>query len=204
VAAVLLVHGGLWEDMDSAAFWARPGIVDGLQRRGIEVHAPDRPRRPRSWYDEVEHLRATLPGGVVTVVAGSNGCSAATRLTLAAPERVNGLLLAWPATAGHPNIDAGARRRLADLGATPPVIDALLTGGALRGVTDAELSSITTRVAVLPSVPENRAHQRRTVDELLRLLPHATELPGCPEPPRPEFPSHLASFVDAAAEFVLS
>jgi pimeloyl-ACP methyl ester carboxylesterase len=204
VTTVLLIHGGLWEDMDSAAFWIRPGIADRLQRHGIEILAPDRLRRPRSWQDEVEHLRTALPDGVVTVIAGSNGCSAAARLALAEPERVNGLLLAWPATAGDRDVDAHTRRGLSDLGATPHAIGALLNGDTLRGVTDEELSTITTRVGVLPSVPENKFHQRSTVDALLRVLPHAIELPGCPEPPRPEFSPHLASFIDSAVEFALS
>jgi pimeloyl-ACP methyl ester carboxylesterase len=204
VSTVLLIHGGLWDDMDARTFWHRPGIARGLQERGIEVVAPDRPRRAPNWQGEVEHLRAVLPDGAVTVIGGSNGCSVAARLALAVPERIDGLLFAWPATAGDSDVDAQTRRDLSDLGAAPAVIDALLAGETLRGVGDAELSSITTRVAVLPSIAENRAHQRRTVDDLLRLLPHATELPGCPEPPRPDFPPHRASFVDAAVEFALS
>jgi pimeloyl-ACP methyl ester carboxylesterase len=203
VSTVLLIHGGLWEDMDAATFWDRPGIVRGLRRRGIEVLAPDRPRQPPSWHDEVEHLGAALPAGAVTVVAGSNGCSVAVRLALVRPERVDGLLLAWPATAGDRDIDDHARRGMSDLGATPQMIDSLLGGGALRGVTDVELSTITTPVGVLSSVPENRFHQRRTVDALLRLLPHAVELPGCPESPHPDFPPHAESFCAAAATFLL-
>jgi len=45
-------------------------------------------------------------------------------------------------------------------------------------------------------------HSRSTVDALLRLLPDVTELPGCPESPRPEFASHLEAFVAAVAGFV--
>ena len=36
----------------------------------------------------------------------------------------------------------------------------------------------------------------------LRLLPDVTELPGCPEAPRPEFAPHLESFLAAVAGFV--
>jgi pimeloyl-ACP methyl ester carboxylesterase len=204
VSAVLLIHGGLWDNMDAAAFWGRPGIVRGLQRHGLEALAPDRPRRPPSWHSEVEDLGAALPDGQVIVVAGSNGCSVAARLALAMPERVHGLLLAWPATAGDRDVDVQTRLAMSDLGASSQVIDVLLGGGSLRGVTDAELSTISPRVGVLPSLPENRARQRKTVDALLRVIPHAAELPGCPEPPSPDFPPHAASFVDAVATFALT
>ncbi|WP_157574902.1 hypothetical protein [Jiangella muralis] len=40
---LLLVHGGLWEPgMDADAFWRRPGVVTGLERRGIDVLTSDR------------------------------------------------------------------------------------------------------------------------------------------------------------------
>jgi hypothetical protein len=39
------------------------------------------------------------------------------------------------------------------------------------------------------------------VGALLRLLPSATELPGCPEAPRPEFTPHLESFPASVAGF---
>jgi hypothetical protein len=48
---VLLVHGGLWEDVGADWFWRRTGIIDGLERRGIAVLAPDRIRRARDWAD---------------------------------------------------------------------------------------------------------------------------------------------------------
>jgi hypothetical protein len=37
--------------------------------------------------------------------------------------------------------------------------------------------------------------------QTLRLLPQADELPGCPEPPRPEFPPHLDAFLAAVTAF---
>jgi hypothetical protein len=76
-----------------------------------------------------------------------------------------------------------------------------LTGDTLRGSTDDELAGIATPVGVLPAVPENPFHQRRTVDALLRTIPGAVELPGCPEPPRPEFPPAAASFIRTVVAF---
>ncbi|BAJ31280.1 MULTISPECIES: alpha/beta fold hydrolase [Kitasatospora] len=179
---LVLVHGGLWdEETDAAAFWERPGVTAGLRAAGIAVAAPDRAMRAGSWDAEAAHLAALLPDGPpVVLVGGSNGCSAAVRLALAAPDRVRALVLAWPATAGEEALDARIR-------AAAPGAAGLLAGGTLRGTTDAELGALRMPVAVLPSVPENPAHRRRTVDALLRLLPGAVELPGCPEPPRPGF-----------------
>jgi len=137
----------------------------------------------------------------VTVLAGSNGCSAAARLALDFPGTVTRLLLAWPATAGDAAIDTRDRTRLAGLGATPQVADVLLTGQTLRGLTDAELASLTVPAGVLPSVPANPFHQPHAADALLRLLPQADELPGCPEPPRPEFSPHLEAFLSTVAAF---
>lgn len=204
MTTLLLIHGGIWEDIDAERFWRKPGIIAGLRHHGIEVLAPDRPRRAPDWITEVEHLTALLPDGPVTVVAGSNGCSVAARLTLTRPERVERLLLAWPATAGDPDVDAHSRNSLTELGASPQLIDTLLDGQTLRGVTDHELANITKPVGVLPSVPANPFHQRRTVDALLDVLPNAVELPGCPESPRPDFPPHAESFVQTVARFALT
>ena len=65
-------------------------------------------------------------------------------------------------------------------GASGTVIAALhgLRGRTLRGVRDEELAGLRQPVAVLPSAPANATHRRQTVDELLRLLPSAVELPG--------------------------
>src|SRR5262245_43615890 len=152
VTTLLLIHGGLWEErIDAEVFWRRPGIAAGLQQRGFEVLAPDRPDRPSDWTAEVDHLAMVLPAQPVTVVAGSNGCSAAVRLALAFPHSVDRLVLAWPATAHNPG-EGRIRRRLAELGASPNVIRALLTGQTLRGVTDDELATINMRVGIVPSV----------------------------------------------------
>ncbi|MFC8720362.1 alpha/beta fold hydrolase, partial [Kitasatospora sp. NPDC057198] len=179
---LVLVHGGLWDDpMDADAFWHRPGVTAGLRAAGLAVAAPDRAMRAGSWEAEARHLAAALPDGPPAVlVAGSNGCSAAVRLALAAPERVRSLVLAWPATAGDERLDGRIREAL-------PEAAGLLAGGTLRGTTDAELAALRLPVAVLPAVPENPVHQRRTVDALLALVPGAVELPGCPEPPHPAF-----------------
>src|SRR6266487_3643268 len=59
-----------------------------------------------------------------------------------------------------------------------------------HGVSDGELSGLRLPVAVLPSAPVDPFHQRHTADALLG----SVELPGCLEPPRPEFPSYLDSF----------
>ncbi len=205
MTTLLLIHGGLWEaGMDAERFWATPGIVAGLQRRGFEVLAPNRPPRAPSWTAEADQLAPTLPDRPVTLVAGSNGCSVAVRLALAQPDRLQRLLLAWPATAGDPVVDARVRSDLGEFDACSQVIDVLLTGQSLRGVTDAELATLQMPIGVLPSVPENPVHQRHTVDALLRLVRHVEKLPGCPEPPRPEFPPHLERFLTAVTQFAAS
>ncbi len=202
MANLLLIHGGLWEEgMDAARFWRQPGIVAGLERRGFDVFAPDRLYQAPDWTTEASHLAQAIPDAPVTVLAGSNGGSAAARLAVNFPGTVTRLLLAWPATAGDPAIDTKERAHLMRLGATPEVVEALLAGQTLRGLTDAELASLTLPVGLLRSVPANPFHQWQTADALLRLLPQVTELPGCPEPPRPEFPSYLESFLDTVASF---
>jgi pimeloyl-ACP methyl ester carboxylesterase len=201
MTTLLLIHGGLWDDMDAERFWRKPGIVAGLQHHGLEILSPDRPRRAPDWATEVEHLAAALPDRAITVVAGSNGCSAAVRLALTHPERVDRVLLAWPATAGDHDVDAHARTSATAQGASQRVVDALLAGQTLRGTTDTELSTITQPVGVLPSVPENPVHQRRTVNALLRVLRHPVELPGCPEPPHPTFPTHADAFIQTVVRF---
>jgi pimeloyl-ACP methyl ester carboxylesterase len=202
MGGLLLIHGGLWEEgMDAARFWRQPGIVAALEGRGFGVLAPDREYRAASWASEASHLADALPGAPVTVVAGSNGCSAAVRLALSCPGAVSGLVLAWPATAGDPVVDARDRAQLAAQGAPDEVIEALLSGRPLRGVTDEELGKLGMPAGVLPSAAANPFHQRMTVDALLGLLPGASELPACPEPPRPEFPPYLETFADAVAGF---
>jgi pimeloyl-ACP methyl ester carboxylesterase len=155
MTTLFLVHGGLWDSMDAEHFWRTPGIVAGLESHGLTVLAPDRPRFPSGWNQEVDELGALLPSEPVTVVGASNGCTVAARLVL-----------------------------------------------TLRGVTDSALAGLEIPVAVLPSVPENPSHQRMTVDALLALIPGCRQLPGCPEPPTPDFPPHLDEFVATLASSV--
>jgi pimeloyl-ACP methyl ester carboxylesterase len=201
VVTLLLIHGGLWDDMTAERFWHEPGIVRRLEGSGFHVLVPDRERRATDWGVEVDHLVQALPDHSVTVVAGSNGCSVAVRLALALPDRVSRLLLAWPATAGDPLVDSRDSSRLVDLGASPDTVSALLAGETLRGATRDELATVTMSVGVLPAVPPNLVHQRRTVDELLHLLPSAEELPGSPEPPTPDFAGWAGLFVDSLERF---
>lgn len=199
---VLLVHGGLWqEDMDADRFWSMTGIVAGIERAGFTVLAPNRPSRPTSWDLEAEQLARCLPARPVSVVAASNGCSAAIRLALALPDRVERMMLAWPATGGDPAVDARTRADLTRRGADVQTVRALLGGESIRGVSDSELSTLTPPVGLVPAVPENPSHQRRTVDALRQLLPRSEEFPGCPEPPLPGFASHLDRFLTSVVTF---
>lgn len=205
MTTMLLVPGGLWEDMDARRFWVRPGVVAGLRDRGCTVLAPDRLRRARTWAAEVDHLASGLPDGPVVVVAGSNGCSVAALLAVTRPESVRALVLAWPATAGDSRVDGWHREQMLAHGADPGTVDGLLAGGTLRGVSDADLAAVTAPVGVVPTTSgggiDNPFHQGHTVDALLALVPGATRLPGCPEPPRPEFPAHLDAFLSTVTGF---
>lgn len=210
---LLLIHGGLWEDIGADWFWRRPGVAAGLERLGFTVVAPDRPRRPPSWTADADRVRAsvaTVATGEagedepLTVVAGSFGCSVAVRLALDSPDLVARIVLAWPAALSDQFTAIRFRAGLARLGAPARVLDALLGSGTLPGATDAELGALSVPVGVIPAVPPDPFHSRGTVDALLRLLPSAVELPGCPEAPRPEFPPHLESFLASVAGFANS
>jgi pimeloyl-ACP methyl ester carboxylesterase len=185
---VVLVHGGLWEDMDAERFWVRPGVVGALEARGVPVLAPDRVVHPRSWAEEVAHLLPLLPDEPVTLVGGSNGCSVAARVAVEHPDRVGRLVLAWPASAGNTEVDT-----LYLAAGVPPE---LLAGETLRGLSDVELAELRLPVAVLPG-PADRYHERSTVDTLLALLAGAVELPPSPEPPRPGFAPYAAAVAAA-------
>src|SRR5215469_9188318 len=201
---LLLIHGGLWEDIGADWFWRRPGVVAGLERLGFTVVAPDRLRRPPSWTADADHVRAAIPQAAVeplTVVGGSFGCSVAVRIALDFPDLVARMVLAWPAALSDQFTAIRFRAGLARLGASARVLDALLGTGTLPSATDAELAALSVPVGVIPAVPPNPFHSRGTADALLRLLPSAAELPGCPEAPRPEFPPHLESFLASVAGF---
>lgn len=197
---VLLVHGGLHEDMDAWRFWGTTGVISGLEERGLRVRAPDRLSGAVSWQSEADHLAPALLDEPVVVVAGSNGCSVAVRLALTHPKQVERLVLAWPATAGDAAIDDRVRERITD----EPAAAELLRGETLRGVRDSELAGLHVPTGVLPSAQPNPAHQRRTVDALLRLLPDVRQLPAAPEPVRPDFDRHKDAFLATIAAFATS
>jgi pimeloyl-ACP methyl ester carboxylesterase len=202
MSTVFLVHGGLWEPMNAERFWRTPGIVDALKTHGLTVLAPDRAESPDSWSEEVAVLRKLLPPEPVVVVGASNGCSAAALLAVECPELVERLVLAWPATGGDPVVDERTRASLVSRGASAVVADELLAGETLRGVRDEDLALLGIPVAILPSLPENPSHQRKTVDALLSLIPGSRELPGCPEPPTPHFPPHKGELAETLAGFI--
>ncbi|MEU4395396.1 hypothetical protein [Kribbella sp. NPDC023855] len=90
MSTVFLIHGGLWDSMDAERFWRTPGVVAGLEARGLTVFAPDRPPKADSWSAEVAALSKLLPGDRVAKVGTSNGCPVAVRLALAYPQLVEG------------------------------------------------------------------------------------------------------------------
>jgi pimeloyl-ACP methyl ester carboxylesterase len=201
---VLLIHGGLWEDIGASWFWGRTGVIDGLARRGFTVIAPDRLRRAPSWAAEASHIASMpdLAGEPMTVVGGSFGSAVAVRLALDFPGLVGRLMLGWPTSTADQFARIRFRAGLARQGAPSAVLDALLGTETLPSATDAELRTLAVPAAVVPSAPPTNAlHPRSAVDRLLRLLPSVVELPGYPEPPRPEFAPHLESFVAALADF---
>jgi hypothetical protein len=205
--SVLLVHGGLWEDIGADWFWRRTGVIDGLERRGFTVTAPDRLRRARDWSAEAEHLAGAvrdsgLAGPSLTVLAGSSGCAAAVRLALDFPGLAGRLVLAWPASTADQFTAIRIRAALTRLGADRKTLDALLGTGTLPSANDEELRGLGLPAAIVPSVPANPLHSRSAVDTLLRVLPAAVELPGCPEAPRPEFAPHLDAFLDSVTAFM--
>jgi len=189
--SVVLIHGGLGEDMDADRFWRRPGILTGFEAAGLIVRAPDRDTSPRSWRAASESAAAELVEPT-SIVAGSNGVSVGARLAIDHPERVTRLVLAWPATASDPDVDARV----------PAVARHLLSGETLRGVIDDELAGLDVPVLIVPSDPPNRAHAPHTVDRLVALVRHVTLTPGFPEPPRPEFAARRPAFLDALVPFL--
>jgi pimeloyl-ACP methyl ester carboxylesterase len=203
--SVFLVHGGLWDAMDAERFWGTTGVIRGLTAYGLDVLAPDRPVRASGWDIEVDALGELLGkrDEPVTIVGASNGCTAAVLLALRFPDKVDRLLLAWPATGGDSTVDGRTRAGLIERGCSPEDADRLLAGGTLRGVSDADLATLARiPVAVVPSVPENPSHQRKTVDALLRSIRGSRELVGSPEAPTPGFPAYLDQLVRTIVEFV--
>jgi pimeloyl-ACP methyl ester carboxylesterase len=147
VPPVLLVHGGLAEEIGAEAFWERPGIAPGLRASGFTVIAPDRDTAPTSWSDAALDTSRRVTTRA-SVLAGSNGVSVAVRMAVEFPGLVDRLVLLWPATAGDPQVDRGA----------PDTVLHLLVGETLRGVTDVELSGLETPTVVMASDPANPFH----------------------------------------------
>lgn len=61
MSTVFLIHGGLWDSMDAERFWRTPGVVAGLESRGLSVLAPDHPPKADGWSAEVTALSKLLP-----------------------------------------------------------------------------------------------------------------------------------------------
>jgi pimeloyl-ACP methyl ester carboxylesterase len=199
---LLLVHGGLYDDMTADAFWTASGVTPALDRRIVSYAAADRPVRPTDWSEEADALAghlAELDWPRAAVVAGSDGCSAAARLAIERPELVARLVFAWPATANDPVADALAAAVIEELGPSD-ARGAFLSGQTLRGVTDAELASIACDTVVWPAVPENQLHQSRTVNALLGVLRRPILSGGSPEPTHPAFASFRDAFVSMLVE----
>jgi hypothetical protein len=195
--SVVLVHGGLYEDVDPATFWGKTGIGSGLRAAGYSVIAPIRPQRPRSWEAERDALvvavtSATTPP--VAIVAASNGCSVALRALADVPELAAHLVLCWPATAGIPEYDAAVRQRVLDVAGTPTA-DRLLAGETIRGLLDEELETIATPVTIVPSEAHDPFHTRETVDQLVRCLPSVRVLEPVPPALWSEFRHYRSRFV---------
>jgi pimeloyl-ACP methyl ester carboxylesterase len=200
---LLLVHGGLWEDIDAERFWTRTGVAGALSLRSLDVRLVDRLPRAASWPDDAEFVFGQFPQRPVSVLAGSNGCSVALRLAIDHRTAVERLVLAWPATAGDPAVDAATAARLVAAGADRSVVSTLLGGDTVRGVADAELARLAIPVAIVPAVPADRAHQRRTVDALRDAVPHAVELSGTPTPFHRRFAQHLPRLAAEVGAFVV-
>ena len=136
----------------------------------------------------------------VALVAGSNGCSVALRVVLDRPELVARTMLCWPATAGDQVIDELARIIITDVHGNAAA-DELLAGRPIRGVDAEELGTLNGEFVIYPSMPENKAHQRSTVMELLAAVPGSMMVGGSPEPIDDDFFDHCESFVATVEAF---
>lgn len=105
---LLLIPGGLFDPINGKRFWEIPGVVDHFVTQGYRVLVPDRrystgstsaPFEISSWEKEAADFAAVVHaagGEAVSLVAGSNGCSAAIRFALAYPSLVHSFVLCWP------------------------------------------------------------------------------------------------------------
>jgi pimeloyl-ACP methyl ester carboxylesterase len=201
---VVLVHGGLYEDVDPAVFWTQTGIGAGLRAAGYPVFAVTRPATPRSWEAERDSLAVAISAKTsdpVALVAASNGCSAALRCVVDLPDLVSTLVLCWPATAGVPEIDASVRERIMRV-VSSATADRLLAGETIRGLLDVELESVGVPVTIGPSVLEDPYHRRETVEELMRILPDVRVGEPTPPAPDPEFRHYRSRFVAMLASAI--
>ncbi len=205
---VILVHGGLYDDRTAEEYWVASGVAAALDRRIIDYRLHRRPERPADWGEESACLAAAIDAegwDRVAVIGASDGCSAAIRLAIDHPEIVARLVLAWPATAGDPVVDALTRAVIEELG-PPGAADALLRGAdpaprtTLRGVTADELAALSMPVVLWPTIPENQAHQGRTTTALAGQLAQPILLAGGPEPSHSAFASFLDGFVAMVVE----
>lgn len=198
----ILIHGGVWEDMDAERFWGRTEVADTLADMNVEVETPDRLPQPADWRVDVDSVAAQLPDTAGPVIAASNGCTVAVKLALEHAHRVSALLLAMPATCGDAAVDADCAQRMTARGAPDDVVAAILTGQTLRGLTDAEISTLANiPTAVMHSQPPSNTHQRHTSETLLQLL-DAEDLGAFPEPPRPQFAAHRRQFCRTVADWL--
>ncbi len=200
---IVLVHGGLYEGMTAKEFWEASGVLGELRGNHLDHLAPDRPAKPSSWDEEANALlTAVTEAGYdnVALVAASNGCSAAVRFALANPDRVERLMLAWPATNGDSVIDEVMKVIITE-DADAETAAAILSGETLRGVTDAELGSLDLPVVVYPPLVENQAHQRSTLMSILATVPGSFMAGGGPDPTDADFADSLDGFITMVTEF---
>ena len=197
---IVFVAGGFYDKdrVTAEQFWTSSGVTGRLAHRHTVLH--ERPTEPWSWGEEADALTATIEAaadGPVAIIAGSNGCSAALRVTLERPELVARLMLCWPATANDEVMDGLARVIIADVH-DETVAEQLLDGEPVRGVTRAEIATINADVAVYPCLPENKAHQRHTATDVVGAIPGAMLLRGGPDP----IDTAFGDFADGLAELI--
>ncbi len=194
---VVLVHGGLYEGADPGMFWGQTGIGAGLTSAGFRVLAPTRPEAPRSWEAERDALIVAIgqrSRDPVSIVAASNGCSAALRAIVDMPDLASRLVLCWPTTAGDPEFDSEARQRiLKHVGHS--TADRLLAGETIRGLLDSELERVGIPVTIVPSEPDDPFHRQETVARLKRLLPDVRVTEPTPPARQPSFRHHRSRFI---------
>ncbi|HIV56965.1 MAG TPA: alpha/beta hydrolase [Candidatus Stackebrandtia faecavium] len=185
---ILMIHGGLWENVDAEQFWHRPGIASALHDAGHTVLTPDRLTRPTNWRADTDHVAAFLPTTPCALIGASNGCTIAARLAALHPHVVTSLLLAWPATCGDEERDAKFRAYLQQEGAAPDTVADLVNGQTLRGVADAALKELGMPVSVMAAPETSPAHQPHTAHRLAALT-RATMLEHIQNRSRPISPN---------------